>query len=152
MGRKLIEHPLYTLIYLSFVFFLVIPLVYTIGTALFVDGSFGENLLLFNKQTFLLLAKSCVIAFLIAFFSTLFGTALGFLLYKTNVLFRSFFKITLLIPLFISPYILAVAWKDFFFIFFNDTSMIASSLGVILVLTSIFTPLSMLIMKVKKWR
>lgn len=145
MGRKLIEHPLYTIIYLSFVFFVAIPVAYTLGTALFVDGSVSGNLLLLDKETFLLLAKSCIIAFSIALLSTLFGTVLGFLLYKTNVIFRGFFKVSLLIPLFISPYILAVAWKDFFYLFFNNTSFISSYIGVILVLTSIFTPLSMLI-------
>lgn len=145
MGRKLIKHPIYTIVYLSFVFFVIIPVAYTLGTAIFFDGSFSDNLLLLDKETFFLLAKSCIIAFSIAIFSTILGTALGFLLYKTNVLFRSFFKIALLIPLFISPYILAVAWKDFFYLFFNNTSFISSYIGVILVLTTIFTPLSMLI-------
>ncbi len=145
MGRKLIEHPFYAIIFGSFVFFIVIPVAYTLGTALFADSSLTDNLQLLNKDTFLLLAKSCIIAFSIALLSTLFGTALGFLLYKTQVPFRSFFKIALLIPLFISPYILAVAWKDFFFLLFNNTDFISSYIGVILVLTSIFTPLSMLI-------
>ena len=128
-----------------FTLFVVIPVIYTLVTALFIDGSFINNLLLFDKKIFLLLFKSCIIASLIALLSTLFGTVLGFLLYKTNVMFRSFFKISLLIPLFISPYILAVAWQDFFFLSFNNTSFLASYIGVILVLTTIFTPLSMLI-------
>ena len=145
MVRKIIGHPIYTIIYLSFVFFVVIPVAYTLGTALFIDNSFSDNLQLFDKTIFLLLAKSCTIAFCIALFSTLFGTVLGFLLYKTDITFRIFFKIALLIPLFISPYILAVAWKDFFYIFFNNTIFISSYIGVILVLTTIFTPLSMLI-------
>ncbi|RLD43086.1 MAG: hypothetical protein DRI89_05520, partial [Bacteroidetes bacterium] len=112
---------------------------------MFANNSFTDNLLLLDKATFLLLAKSCAIAFSIALFSTLFGTVLGFLLYKTNILFRGFFKISLLIPLFISPYILAVAWKDIFYFFFNNTSFLSSYIGVIMVLTIIFTPLSMLI-------
>ena len=145
MGRKLMEHPLHSIIYLSFVFFIVTPVVYTLGTALFVDGSFGTNFQLLDKETFSLLAKSGIIAFSIAFFSTILGTALGFLLYKTNIVLRGFFKVALLIPLFISPYILAVAWKDFFYLFFSNTSFISSHIGVILVLTTIFTPLSMLI-------
>lgn len=145
MGRKLIEHPFYTLIYVSFVFFIVIPVVYTLGTALFANSSLTDNLLLLDKDIFLLLAKSCIIAFSIAILSTLFGATLGFILYKTNVLFRNFFKIALLIPLFISPYILAVAWKDFFYLSFDNTDFISSYIGVILVLSSIFTPLSMLI-------
>ncbi len=139
MGKQL------TFIYLLFVFFVVLPIVYTFGTVLFFDGSFSDNLQLLDKPTFFLLAKSGIIAFSIALFSTFFGTVLGFLLYKTDVKFRSFFKIALLIPLFISPYILAVAWKDIFFQIFNNTSFLSSYIGVILVLTTIFTPLSMLI-------
>ena len=145
MGRKLVAYPVFTIIYASFVFFVVIPVAYTLGTAIFIDGSFSDISLLLDRDTFLLLVKSCIIAFSIALFSTLSGTALGFILYKTNIKFRGFFKVSLLIPLFISPYILAVAWKDFFYLFFNNTSFISSNIGVILVLTTIFTPLSMLI-------
>ncbi len=145
MGRKLARHPLYTIVYISFVFFVVIPVAYTLGTAFVTDGSFGTNLQLLNQDIFLLLAKSCIIAFFIALLSTFFGTILGFMLYKTNIKFRNIFKLLLLIPLFISPYILAVAWKDFFFIFFNNANLISSYIGVILVLTTIFTPLSMII-------
>lgn len=136
---------LYIIVFVAFIFFIVIPVIYTLGTALFVDGSLNDNLQLLDKETFFLLSKSIVVAFIIALFSTLLGTVLGFLLYKTNVKFREFFKIALLIPLFISPYILAVAWKDFIFIFFNNSSFISSYIGVILVLITIFTPLSMLI-------
>ena len=142
---SIVNYKLYSIVFISFVSLVVIPVLYTLGTALFIDGSLSDNLLLLDKETLSLLVKSCVIAFSIALFSTLLGTVLGFLLYKTNIVFRGFFKVSLLIPLFISPYILAVAWKDFFYLFFNNTSFISSYLGVILVLTTIFTPLSMLI-------
>ncbi len=145
MDRKLIKHPFYSIIYLSFVFFIIIPVIYTLGSAIFIDSSLLDNLQLFNHETFILLTKSCFIAFTIALLSTLFGSTLGFLIYKTNIIFRVFFKVSLLIPLLISPYILAVAWKDFFYLFFDNTSFISSTIGVILVLTTIFTPLSMLI-------
>ena len=145
MGRKKIKHPLYSIIFLSFLFFVVAPVIYTLGTAIFEDGLFSDNLLLLNKNTFILLAKSIIIAFVIALSSTFWGTILGFLLYKTKVLFRGFFRITLLIPLFISPYILAVAWKDFFSLFFYSANLISSLVGMIIVLTTIYTPLSMLI-------
>lgn len=137
--------PLYTIIYLSFIFLVVLPVVYTLITALFADGSFVSNIGALKSNTLLLLAKSTIIAFMIAVLSTFFGIILGFLLYKMKVRFRSFFKIALLIPLFISPYILAVAWKDLFYLVFGDVSFISSNFGVILVLTTIFTPLSMLI-------
>ena len=136
---------LYTIVYLLFAFFLVLPFVYTLGTAIFDEGGFNNNFQFLEKETFLLLSKSCLLAFSVAILSTLFGTILSFFLYKTNIAFSRFFKIALLIPLFISPYILAVAWKDFFFLLFDNTNFTSSYVGVILVLTTIFTPLSMLI-------
>ena len=139
------HYKLFWIVFVLFALFVVFPVGYTLITAIFTGGSFVDNLLLLNKGTFLLLAKSFFISSAIALFSTLFGTVLGLLLYKTNVKYRGWFKIVLLIPLFISPYILAVAWKDFFFMFFNDTSFISSTVGVILVLSTIFSPLSMLI-------
>jgi len=142
---SIVHCKLYSVVFVLFAFFVVVPVIYTLVSALFIGGSFIDNLLLLNRDTFLLLATSCIIALFIALFSTLFGTVLGFLLYKTNVKYRGGFKISLLIPLFISPYILAVAWKDFFFLFFNNTSFLSSYIGVILVLITIFTPLSMLI-------
>ena len=145
MVRKLSAHPLYVIIYLLFILLVVVPIVYTLGTALFIDGTFINNVQLLDNKAFFLLFKSIFIASVIAFSSTLLGAILGFLLYKTDIKIRSFFKIILLIPLFISPYILAVAWKDFFYMFFNNISFISSHFGVILVLTTIFTPLSMLI-------
>ncbi len=145
MGRKLIHNPLYIILYLSFVLFIGLPVIYTFVRFLFIDVSFINNIKLINSDIILLLAKSCLVAASIAATSTLFGTALGFLVYKTNVKYRSFFKLSLLIPLFISPYILAVAWKDFFYLVFGSTNIISSYFGVILVLSLIFTPLSMLI-------
>ena len=89
---------IYTVVFISFVSLVVIPVLYTLGTALFIDGSLSDNLLLLDKETLSLLVKSCVIAFSIALFSTLLGTVLGFLLYKTNIVFRGFFKIGFLLP------------------------------------------------------
>lgn len=145
MVRKLIDNKIYALTRLAFIFFIVIPIVYTLIKALFVENTFKDNLLLLDNSLFLLLAKSSIIASVTAFFSTITGTLLGFLLYKTDIKHRAGFKIALLIPLFISPYIMAVAWKDFFFLSFNNTSILSSTIGVIMVLTFIFTPLSMLI-------
>lgn len=139
------KQQLSTIIYLSLVFFLVLPIIYTFISALFSENSINSQLLLLNSKTFLLLGKSSFLALIIASLSTILGTILGFLLYKTNIPFLHFFKIAFLIPLFISPYILAVAWKDFFYLFFQNSQILSSYFGVIWVLVSIFTPLSMLI-------
>ncbi len=145
MDRKLITHPLYTLTFFSFVLLIVIPLVYTLITTLFANNLFNNILLIINKETFFLLSKSSIIAISIAILSTILGTILGFILNKTKIVFSRFFKIGLLIPLFISPYILAVAWKDFFYLLFDNSNFISSYIGMILVLTTVYTPLSMLI-------
>ncbi len=130
--------------YLFFII-LVLPLIYTLSSALFLEKSLVDNLMLINLKTLLLLAKSCFIAFCIAVLSTFFGTCFGFMLFKTKIKYCGFFKMALMIPLFISPYILAVAWKDLFFMVFQNTSFFMSSFGVVVVLTTLFTPLSMLI-------
>ena len=136
---------LYPVVYLLFVLFIVIPIIYSVSTVFIFENSFLKNLQLLDSKMLFLLIKSCAIAFSVAILSTLIGGLLGFVLYKTKFKYKTFFKIALLIPLFISPYILAVAWKDFWFILFDNTSSISSSFGVILVLTFIFAPLSMLI-------
>ncbi len=136
---------IFRIIYLLFFLFVVLPIIYTFGNALFIDGTLTGNLKLLNKETFLLLLNTSLLAFVVGILSTLFGTVFGFLLYKTNIHFRSLFKILFLIPLLISPYILAVAWKDFFSIIFHNTNIVSSYFGVVLVLTFIYTPLAMLI-------
>ena len=139
------KNPVYIIIFILFAVVFILPFVYTLGSALFSED-FTHNLKqLFNSNTILLLGKSILLASLIALLSTLFGSILAFLLYKTQSSFSSFFKIALLIPLFISPYILAVAWKDFFFLFFQNTQLISSYFGLVLVLLTIYTPLSILI-------
>ncbi len=145
MVGKLMKDPLYKAVYLAFVFFVVIPVIYTVISAFFTGGSLRDNLQLFDSKTFILLFKSIIIAFTIALLSTFFGAVIGFILYKTNLRLRGFFKMSLLIPLFVSPYILAVAWKDLFFALTGNTAYISSYAGVIIVLTLVFTPLAMLI-------
>ena len=144
MGRKLIKHPLYLIIFLAFTLMVVSPVVYTIIEAIFEDNSLDNLIILFNSKSLLLLSKSIGLASTIALISTLLGSILGFILYRTNVRFGDFFKVVLLIPLFISPYILAVAWKDLFFAIFHS-NIISSYIGVVLVLSSIYTPLSIII-------
>lgn len=131
---------LYKLTYTIFFVFIVLPIIYTFVTSLSL-----QNLKELKFSTFQLLGKSILIAFFIAGFSTTFGTILSFFIYKTKVAFSKFFKIALLIPLFISPYISAVAWKDFFYFFFGNSNLLSSNLGLIFILTIIFTPLSILI-------
>ena len=140
---RTIKNPLYAVVSIAFILFIAFPVVYTFGMAVFAEGSLSPGL--FENGILSLLLKSGIIALLVALLSTILGTALGFLVYRTNIIFRDVFKVLLLIPLVISPYILAVAWKDVFLNFFSSMGHLSAYFGVILVLTSIYTPLSMLV-------
>jgi ABC-type Fe3+ transport system permease subunit len=145
MGRKLTKNPLYTTLYWLFFLSIIFPVLYTFTKALIFDSSSSNILSQLNLNLFILLVKSVLIAVIIAVFSTFFGAIIGFILYKTKVKYSLFFKIALLIPLFISPFILAVAWKDFFALFIDSKHLSHSIFGMIWVLISIYTPLSLLI-------
>ncbi len=141
MDKKQLKQPLFNITFLVFVVFIVVPVIYAVFKA-FTLSTLSQ---VFTKHLFILLLKSSLLAFIIAFFATVFGIILGFLIYKTKLKLHAYLKIVLLIPLLISPYILAVAWKDFFRLVFNNSHIISSYFGVIIVLVSVFTPLSMLI-------
>lgn len=98
-----------------------------------------------DQKTLLLIGKSLLISTTIALLGTIIGTSCGFLLYKLNFPFTGFYKLALLLPLLISPYIFAVAWKDGFYWFFGNAAAMYSEAGVIMVHTFVFFPLAMLI-------
>ena len=108
----------------------------------------GEDTVLYsiiNRENLLLIWKSLLMSGVVALLATLTGTACAFLLYKFQFPFSGFYKLTLLLPLLISPYIFAVAWKDGFFWLLGSAAAIYSEAGVILVHTIVFFPLAMLI-------
>ncbi len=129
----------------AFIIFIFLPLVYTFITAFTNKNELVSNLQQLKACSLYLLLKSGGIAFASALLSTFLGSIMGFILYKTRIKFSMFFKLALLIPLFISPYILAVAWKDLFFMTMSNTGEIMSGTGVVWVLTTIYTPLAILI-------
>ncbi len=135
---------IYYIVFTLFFVLIVLPVIDTFA-GMFFSGDFSANLKQINAGTFILLSKSILIALSVATISTILGIFLSFLLYKTQIPYSNYLKITLLIPLFISPYIMAVAWRDFFYLFFHRTDLISSVAGSIFVMVNIFTPLSMLI-------
>jgi len=130
-------------------FFLAVLLpILSIFTSSFVkNSSFSlENYSeIFEGRTLTLLLTSIFMAGTISLISTVIGGVVAFLLTKTDFPFKSIFKIIFLIPLFLSPYILAVSWVDFFIMLGRGKSFIYSLPGVIFVLSIIFSPLSMLV-------
>ena len=144
MGRKTIKYPVYTIALALYLFFIVLPVLYSLWLTV-TDGHFIENIKTVGQDSIILLLKSSVLAAVIAIISTFFGIILGFLIYKTSINYRKFFKVIILIPLFISPYILAVAWRDILLLFFDKIENSNSFFAIILVHSTIFIPLSILI-------
>ncbi|MEZ5042132.1 MAG: ABC transporter permease subunit [Saprospiraceae bacterium] len=108
----------------------------------------GEDTVLLsiiNQENLLLIGKSLLMSGTAALSATLTGTVCGFLLYKFQFSFSESYKLGLLLPLLISPYVFAVAWKDGFFRLLGNAAAIYSEAGVILVHTIVFFPLAMLI-------
>lgn len=138
-------HKFFAAVYLFFFLFIILPVFYIFANTFLFDNSLVSNIKQLDKNTFLLLLNSSIVAFVVSLFATFIGSVLGFLLYKTNLKYKGFFKILFLIPLLISPYILAVAWKDFFSVFFQNAKIISSYFGVVLVQVFIYTPLAMII-------
>ena len=142
--RKII----YLLTILTFLFLVILPICTIVFGSFVKNGIFTlENYFeILNKGTLYLLLKSVGIAFSVAILSTFIGGFFAFFLTKTNLPLKTFFKVVFLIPLFLSPYILAVSWVDFFIMFGRGKSFIYSPAGVVFVLSLIFSPLSMIIM------
>ncbi|MCX2679398.1 iron ABC transporter permease [Galbibacter sp. EGI 63066] len=98
-----------------------------------------------DRGTLWLIGRSLWLSFIVALLATCIGTACGFLLYKFNFPFNKFYRLALLLPLLISPYIFAVAWKDGLFWFFGNTAAVYSEAGVVMVHAFVYFPLAMLI-------
>ena len=141
MGRKLTLTFHYTISAL-----LAIILGAPIAALLFnwITSSTGVSFLPDN-ESFSLIIKSLLLSATVALIATIVGTACGFMFYKIKSHgFRAYRKI-LVIPLLISPYIFAVAWKDAFYILFGQHASLYSIWGVIIVHVLIFFPIAMLV-------
>ncbi|RLD55489.1 MAG: hypothetical protein DRI97_09365 [Bacteroidetes bacterium] len=110
------------------------------------SGSDKLSLLAFiDAGTLLLVGKSLLLSCVVAVLASLMGTICGFLLYRLKFSFRGFYKILLLLPLLVPPYIFAVAWKDGFQWLFGNSTAINPEVGMIIVHTLVLFPLAMLI-------
>ena len=98
-----------------------------------------------NTSTLLLVGKSLLLSCTVAVLASIMGTICGFLLYRLKFPFRGFYKLFLLLPLLVPPYIFAVAWKDGFQWLFGNSSALYSEVGMIIVHTLVYFPLAMLI-------
>ncbi len=141
------KKSLYFLTITAFLFLVIVPL-FSVVVGSFAnngDVSFKNYFQIFNYKNFSLLLKTVGIAFCVSIISTLNGGFFAFVLTKTDLPLKNLFKLVLLIPLFLSPYILAVSWVDFFIISGIEKNFIYSPAGVVFLLSIIFSPLSMII-------
>ncbi len=141
------KKTIYIITIFAFLFLVIFPLLTMVVSSFFKNGNFTleHYLYVLNKGTLFLLLKSIGLAFAVALIATLIGGFFAFTLTKTNLPMKNIFKLIFLIPLFISPYIIAVSWVDFFIMFGNGKLFIYSPFGVIFILSLIFSPLSMII-------
>lgn len=143
MDRKVIP--------ISYIFlgFLIIALLIAPVVLLIVNWVAGSSEVIrfafINQSTLFVIGKSLLMASLSALLATFIGGLCSFLLYKLNFTFNRFYKIALLLPLLISPYIFAVAWKDGLTLLFGNSASIYSEAGVVFVHTMVFFPLAMII-------
>lgn len=144
MAGKIGKHITRFTLVLLLVVLIVLPLLLLIIQWL--TSTDKATLLSFISQdTLLLIGKSVLLSSLVALLATVIGAICALLLYKFKLSFSGFYKVVLLLPLFISPYIFAVAWRDGFYWLFGSTAAFYSVAGVILVHTLVFFPLTMLI-------
>ena len=126
---------LYRLIVVLFFFLALLPVLYTVAVAVSrVPFLLTE---LDAADTALLLLRSIALASVVAFVATVMGAVLAFATYG-----RSMLKLILLLPLFLSPYIMAVAWRS---AFVHAGVQVSPFLSVVWVLVTIYTPLAMLV-------
>lgn len=93
----------------------VLPIVWMFFDSFVIKDHFAfDNYLLFLKDShnFVLLLNSFAIGLLAVVVSLLIGIPISFLLAKTNIPFKNIFTTVFLLPIFIPPYIYAVAWKS----------------------------------------
>ena len=138
---------LYIIVIALFFFLVLAPLLSIFIGSFIKNGHFSiENYArIFTGKTLNLLLFSILLAATVSLASTTIGGLIAFFVVKTDVTFRNSFKFLLLIPLFLSPYIIAVSWVDFFVLLGVGTDFIYSPAGVVFVLSFIFAPLSMLV-------
>ncbi len=145
MGPGSVRHPAQKLFLLLLFLVAVMPVVAALLHTLLSPDELRRTWTTLQQGGWRLLGNSLLLATVTALAATLAGTVLGFLLFRLDVPFAGTMRLLLLIPLFLSPYLFAVAWKDFFFLTAGTTRFIASPAGVVFVLVLLYTPLAMLI-------
>lgn len=91
----------------------LLPIIVMMVGAFVADGIFPrENVLtlLAGFINFRLLANSLSLSLLTSVFALICGLPAGFLLSKTDLPLKNFFRVVLMVPLFLPPYLLSISW------------------------------------------
>ncbi|CAG5074496.1 hypothetical protein DYBT9623_05183 [Dyadobacter sp. CECT 9623] len=144
MGRAINKYVIHNLLTLVLLLLLLVPVLMVLVQWLLNAGKINAISFL-DRGALLLIVNSLLLSATVALLATLIGTACGFFLYKTHLKGRRLYLLLLIVPILISPYIFAVAWKDLLFLLFGSTASAFSTAGVIAVHTLIYFPLALLI-------
>ena len=145
MGRKSLIYYSYKILVFLFIVFVILPLLYTLGQALFESGASSLLKQVFSYEALILLAKSIFMSLTVAVLSVIIALFLAFALYKTNLYAGRIIRLILLLPLFVPPYIYAVAYKDIFNAFLGSLQGGYAMIAVIFLLVIIYVPLALII-------
>ncbi len=138
----------------------LLPVLFMLGRSIVVNGEIclaAYRGLLSSQRQWLLMGKSLALASLVTLTTVSVGVPLGVLLGKTDLPLRRLFAGLLVVPLLVPPYVVAVSWADLL----GDRGLLAGVLGsgmvkatshllfglpgCVLVLSSVFLPVPMLL-------
>lgn len=140
MGRTITDRVINIIVLLLFGGTILLPVI-----LLIVNAINSESMLALTESTILkALLTSLLISFSTATISTVTGTALAFLLTKTNLPLARLIKLISLLPLFLPPYILAVAWSDVF-LYLELKDALNNVHGVVFIFTVVYTPIAIFV-------
>lgn len=154
-----LKHFILLLIVFLFLVIGFLPLLVMLIKSITVNSniSFANYKMLFSSsREWTLLWHSFILSLLTTLFATAIGMPLGILFGKSDLPFRRLFTFLFIIPLLLPPYVIAVSWFDvlgrsgFLARIISSAAEVASSWlfglpGCILVLSSVFMPIVMLL-------
>lgn len=144
MGRAVKTKFVVWLAAIIFAAAVLLPLLFLIINSFFADGEFtSENFSsIFDTGVLKSISNSILIAASVSIVSVVAGCGFAFLFVKTNLPFKNGLQLLLLLPLFLPPYITAVAWTDVWLFFRISKNLIYSLPAVIFILITIYIPLA----------
>ncbi len=125
------------------VLMLFVPLIITVVWAISkINGIVGQ---IDWENLAVLLLRSVLLSGMVGVLSVAIGGSLGFFLYKVKLRSRQVLKLLMIVPLLLPPYIYAVAYTNLFWVFVGTMRPVESFWGAVLILSTVYVPLSMLI-------